>query len=183
MTTIKDLKFDDKNFNNEEWRKVEGSSRHEVSNYGRVRKSTTKRLVHPGLNTYGYPHFSFKFGDKMKDLTVHRAVAIAFIPNPDNYSWEYIQKYVVGGGPTLLYEQISLFGIRAKTILAEARDFWFECKAKTQEFFRRKERELNQEFLRQEWIYWEELFNAFEDTRVGIKRFLRTSDRVYRERW
>lgn len=84
LSTIKDLKFDDKNFNNEVWRKVDGSNRHEVSNYGRVRKSTTKRLIRPGLNTYGYPHFSFKCGDKMKCLTVHRAVAIAFLPNDDN---------------------------------------------------------------------------------------------------
>jgi hypothetical protein len=84
MSKIDELKFDDKNFNNEVWRKVDGSTRHEISNYGRVRKSTTKRLLHPGLNTYGYPHFSFKYGDKMKCMTVHRAVAIAFIPNIHN---------------------------------------------------------------------------------------------------
>lgn len=84
MSNIKDLRFDDKNFNNEVWRKVDGSTRHEVSNYGRVRKSTTKRLLKPGLNTYGYPHFSFKCGDKMKYITVHRAVAKAFLPNKDN---------------------------------------------------------------------------------------------------
>ena len=83
VSNISELKFDDKNFN-EEWRKVEGSTRHEVSNFGRVRKSTTKRLLHPGLNTYGYPHFSFKYGNKMKCITVHRAVANAFIPNPQS---------------------------------------------------------------------------------------------------
>jgi hypothetical protein len=82
VSNIGDLKFDDKNFNHEEWRKVDGSTRHEVSNLGRVRKSTTKRLLRPGLNTYGYPHFSFKQGDKIKCLTVHRAVAIAFLSNP-----------------------------------------------------------------------------------------------------
>lgn len=84
MANISDLRFDDKNFNDEKWRKVYGSIRHEVSNLGRVRKSTTKRVLKLGLNTYGYPHFSFKSGDKMKCLTVHRAVAIAFIPNPHN---------------------------------------------------------------------------------------------------
>lgn len=83
MSDISELKFDDKNFNNEVWRKVDGSTRHEVSNYGRVRKSTTKKLLKPGLNTYGYPQFSFKCGDKMKCITVHRAVAEAFLPNED----------------------------------------------------------------------------------------------------
>lgn len=83
MSNIEELKFDKKNFNNEVWRKIDGSTRHEVSNCGRVRKSTTKRLLRPGLNTYGYPHFSFKCGGKMKCMTVHRAVALAFIPNPE----------------------------------------------------------------------------------------------------
>lgn len=84
MAKINELKFDDKNFNNEVWRKVDGSTRHEISNLGRVRNSITKKLLKPHLNTYGYPHFSFKSGDKMKCVTVHRAVATAFIPNNKN---------------------------------------------------------------------------------------------------
>ena len=66
------------------WKKIECSTCHEVSNLGRIRKITTKRLLHPGLNTYGYPHFSYNNNGKMKDMTVHKAVAIAFIPNPEH---------------------------------------------------------------------------------------------------
>ena len=57
-----------------------------VSNFGRVVNTETKRILLPGQNTGGY--FSVLLCDKdqgiEKFITVHRLVANAFIPNPDN---------------------------------------------------------------------------------------------------
>lgn len=87
MAKISELKFDDKNFNNEVWREVVGFNSYEVSNYGRIRNSITRRILKTSLNTYGYQHFSVRVGEniKRKYLTVHRVVAEAFIPNLNNY--------------------------------------------------------------------------------------------------
>lgn len=38
------------------------------------------------------------------DIIKETKPSVFMVENPDNYSWEYIQKYVVGGGTTLLYE-------------------------------------------------------------------------------
>lgn len=115
------------------------------------------------------------------DIIKETKPAVFMVENPDNYSWEYIQKYIVGGGSTLLYEQARVFGIRAKIILTKARDFWLECKAEIEELLCREKWEFNQELLRQEWVYWKKLFYTFKDTGVSVKRLFRTSDRLYRE--
>ena len=117
------------------------------------------------------------------DIIKETKPSVFMVENPDNYSWEYIQKYVVGGGATFLYEQVSLFSLRAKVILTKARNIWFKCKAKIEELCCGKEWQQYQEFLRQEWLHWKELFNKVEDTRISIEGLFRASDRVYRERW
>lgn len=38
------------------------------------------------------------------DIIKETKPSVFMVENPDNYSWEYIQKYIVGGGATLLYE-------------------------------------------------------------------------------
>lgn len=117
------------------------------------------------------------------DIIKKTKPSVFMVENPDNYSWEYIQKYVVGGGPKVLHEQTCLFSIRAEEVLSKERDFWFKCKAEVKELFSREKWKQYKEFLRQEWFYWEELFNKVKDTRISIERLLRTSDRLYRERW
>ena len=72
----------------EEWRKIPGYENYEVSNTGRVvnnnfnRKGIRKEMTYK--KSRGYPAVSLFRNGKGKDITVHRLVAQAFIPNPDN---------------------------------------------------------------------------------------------------
>lgn len=70
----------------EEWRPVKDyEGLYEVSNTGKVRNAVTKRELVAKLDKYGYRHLGLRaLGRKRKWITVHRLVAVAFIPNPDN---------------------------------------------------------------------------------------------------
>ena len=65
---------------------------YKVSNLGRVKSVDrvigntfyASRILKPSLDTYGYPIVGLRINDKMSTKTVHRLVAIAFVPNPDN---------------------------------------------------------------------------------------------------
>ena len=54
-----------------------------VSNLGRV-KNNKGRILKGGFNTKGYPHVCVKLEGVQATYKVHRLVAIAFIPNPNN---------------------------------------------------------------------------------------------------
>ena len=71
---------------NEIWKPAVGFDGYEVSNLGNVRsfKRKTPRILKPSLGCAGYLRVGLMLGDKQKTLLVHRLVAIAFIPNPDN---------------------------------------------------------------------------------------------------
>lgn len=64
----------------EEWRKIKEFPEYEVSNYGNVRHR--ERLLTPYKNNKGYMYVSLSKTEQQK--RVHRLVAEAFIPNPDN---------------------------------------------------------------------------------------------------
>lgn len=69
------------------WRDVKGYEGHyKVSNLGRVRslKYGKERVLKPKMNRKGYLCVSLCKNGKYKHCKVHRLVAIAFIPNPDN---------------------------------------------------------------------------------------------------
>lgn len=71
----------------ENWKDVVGyEGFYEVSNMGRVRNTLTKRVLSQYLANNGY--MSLRLGkcnkDKKKLMLVHRLVAEAFIPNPNN---------------------------------------------------------------------------------------------------
>ena len=66
----------------EEWKKIDDFE-YEVSNYGNVRR-IGKKMLKPGLNTKGYYYVSLSKNGKVTKKTIHRLVAIAFIPNPDD---------------------------------------------------------------------------------------------------
>ena len=82
----------------EEWKPVVGyEGYYEVSSLGRVRsverlvvRKTGQRVVFPGvvLSTFLSPNgriqVSLWKGNRMKNPQVHRLVAMAFLPNPDN---------------------------------------------------------------------------------------------------
>lgn len=92
--------------NKEVWKDVKGyEGRYQVSNFGRVksleRKVLTRRkngyyyntvpekVLKPTLSTGktgGYPTVKLMKDNKGKTVKVHRLVAEAFIPNPNNYS-------------------------------------------------------------------------------------------------
>lgn len=82
----------------EEWRVVPGyEGLYEVSNTGRVRSFDRYvkysngqihlhkgKVLSPGKNTKGYLFVILTCNRKRKTINVHRLVAIAFLPNPDN---------------------------------------------------------------------------------------------------
>lgn len=82
----------------EEWKDIPGyEGRYQVSNVGRVKslpritydtigrcKHLKGKIITLQLNTSGYPAFRIWSGGKGKTIAVHRLLALAFIPNPDN---------------------------------------------------------------------------------------------------
>ena len=68
-----------------EWRPVVGYEEHyEVSNRGDIRNKHNGRLLIPKVDRYGYLYLGLRYKKPRKWLTIHRAVAEAFIPNPEN---------------------------------------------------------------------------------------------------
>ena len=65
----------------EEWRTIEGFENYEVSNFGRVRKV---EYIKQREDFNGYPIVNLYKGGEGKTMKVHRLVAQAFIPNPNN---------------------------------------------------------------------------------------------------
>ena len=72
----------------EEWRPIEKCSHYEVSNMGRIRNVKYKepRMKAVFLHKNGYLHPHLSIDGKMYAPTLHRLIALAFIPNPDNKS-------------------------------------------------------------------------------------------------
>jgi hypothetical protein len=67
----------------EEWKKVEGFPNYSVSNLGRVRNDKKNKLLI--LNdSKGYMRVTLYHDGLSRRTLVHRLVATAFIPNPDN---------------------------------------------------------------------------------------------------
>ena len=72
--------------NTEIWKQINDFDNYEVSNLGNVRRKTKKgyHLLKPSVNNNGYYQVSLSKDGKAKPFRVHRLVAVAFIPNPDN---------------------------------------------------------------------------------------------------
>lgn len=68
----------------EEFRPVKDFERYYVSNFGRVLNTETGRYINIREDRYGYLTVQLWKHGKGKDCKVHRLVANAFIPNPDN---------------------------------------------------------------------------------------------------
>lgn len=78
----------------EEWKDVDGwAGLYQVSNTGRVRSldrnTGTQTFRGRELKQYidkdGYAHVTFFLNGRMKHYSVHRLVASAFVPNPNNF--------------------------------------------------------------------------------------------------
>ncbi|PTL37408.1 NUMOD4 domain-containing protein [Alkalicoccus saliphilus] len=67
-----------------EWREVEGYPNYMVNTYGEVLNKNNGKIIKQHNNTGGYKFVCLRSYGKPKQLLVHRLVATAFIPNPDN---------------------------------------------------------------------------------------------------
>lgn len=63
------------------WKKIEEHPNYSVSNLGRVRNDKRDKILKPYLHTDGYLCVELN----CKRYKLHRLVAKAFIPNPDNF--------------------------------------------------------------------------------------------------
>lgn len=81
------MRTDNMNFEQlkEVWKDIEGyEGRYQVSNLGRVKRVITGRILKSGKNRGGYLYVNLCKNGKYKTHKIHRQVAQAFIPNPEN---------------------------------------------------------------------------------------------------
>lgn len=68
----------------ETWKEVPGMSGYLVSNYGRVKSLNYKRTGKEQILKLSKPGSYYIVGVQGKPYYVHRLVAMAFVPNPEN---------------------------------------------------------------------------------------------------
>lgn len=67
------------------WKEIPGFEKYEASTEGNIRKKSNKRLLKPGKNQKGYFLANLYNSDGIKKTFCwHRAIALTFIPNPEN---------------------------------------------------------------------------------------------------
>lgn len=67
------------------WKNIKGyEDIYQVSNLGRVKRVETDRVLQPYRNKGGYLLVYLYKNGKRKNHRIHRLVAQAFIPNPEN---------------------------------------------------------------------------------------------------
>ena len=69
----------------EYWKDIQGFAGYQVSNHGRIKNNKTGKILKPYL-TRGYLRVSLYNDSGRKCKLVHRLVAEAFLPNPENKS-------------------------------------------------------------------------------------------------
>lgn len=67
----------------ERWKEIDGFENYSVSSEGRVRNDRTGRVLKP-IDNHGYQRVGLYNDDGFQRFLIHRLVANAFIPNPDN---------------------------------------------------------------------------------------------------
>lgn len=69
----------------EQWKPIKGYEElYEISSYGNICIKTKKKLLKLNKNSRGYIVITFTKNKIQKSYSVHRLVAEAFIPNPEN---------------------------------------------------------------------------------------------------
>ena len=63
------------------WKDIYGyEGKYQVSNYGRIR---SVKILKPCKSSFGYYRVGFSENGKIKSFSVHRLVALSFVPNPE----------------------------------------------------------------------------------------------------
>ena len=68
------------------WKTIENFENYEISNLGIIRNKKTKLIRKQSTHKDGYKRIVLIKDNKLYFKTVHRLVALAFVPNPDNLS-------------------------------------------------------------------------------------------------
>ncbi len=71
--------------NEEIWKLIKGFDGYQISNYGRVRNVNTGKILKPQTRPDGYISIYIGKRGSQKNRKLHRIIAEAFIPNPNNY--------------------------------------------------------------------------------------------------
>ena len=67
------------------WRDIEGfEGLYQVSNFGRIKRVTTGKILKGDKNNDGYLRVKLYKNNTKSNKSIHRLVAEAFIPNPEN---------------------------------------------------------------------------------------------------
>lgn len=79
--------MDDISFNSiENWRPIpEFSDKYEISDNGIIRFIKSKKIINHRKNPHGYIMVYLSYNGKVSNRQIHRMLAEAFIPNPNNY--------------------------------------------------------------------------------------------------
>ena len=69
----------------EEWKVIDGyNNNYSISNKGNVKNNNTNKILKQAVNRGGYNKLCLSVNGKKKTELIHRLVALAFIPNPEN---------------------------------------------------------------------------------------------------
>jgi hypothetical protein len=68
----------------EKWKEILDYPNYEVSTMGRVRRKGSNKILSGSINNHGYIRYDIMSNGVHKVISGHRAVAIAFIDNPEN---------------------------------------------------------------------------------------------------
>lgn len=66
------------------WKKIDGFDNYSISYDGRVRNDTTLYILKQHIGSHGYYMVNLWQNNKGHWKTIHRLIATAFVPNPEN---------------------------------------------------------------------------------------------------
>ena len=67
------------------WKTIERAPNYEINQFGQVRNKTTLLILKQKIDRYGYLTIGLCNNKRKIYPTIHRLLALAFIPNPNNY--------------------------------------------------------------------------------------------------
>lgn len=66
------------------WMPVNGYGNYSISNFGHIKYSDSDKRIKVEKNNWGYKYIRLRKDKKTFTTTIHRLVALHFVPNPDN---------------------------------------------------------------------------------------------------